>query len=47
MRDLQTLNMGSEQLQLPHSPTINLITSSFLSEVKAPSTCCDDPQYLD
>lgn len=46
MRDLQPLNMSSEQLQLPHSSAINLITSSFLS-VKAPSTCCDDPQYLD
>lgn len=42
----QPLNMDTEQLQLPHSSNI-LITSSFLSEVKAPSTCCDDPQYLD
>lgn len=31
----------------PCSSTVNPVTVSVLREVKAPSTCCDDPQQLD
>lgn len=39
--------MDAEHLQPLYSSMVIVIASSPLSEVKAPSTFWDDPQYLD